>query len=60
MKSKYPSGIARFSGNQHHEMDPENQYHRNIHGENCREHIILIGCDRCDCGFRSDTRPQIV
>ena len=59
MESEYPSGIPGFTGKQHHEMDAESQYHRNIHGEDCGENIILIGCDRCDGSLRSDTRPQI-
>lgn len=51
MESKHPSGITAFAGKQHYEMNPEEQYHRDIHRENCEEHIVLIGANRCDCGF---------
>ena len=48
MKRQHPPGIAALARKQHCEMDPDRQYHGEIHGQDGREHIVLIGRHRRD------------
>ena len=43
VKSQHPPGIPCLARKQHHEMDAESQYHRNVHRRNGEEHAVLIG-----------------
>ena len=58
VKSQHPPGIPCLARKQHHEMDAESQYHRNVHRRNGEEHAVLIGGDRRDGSFFSDARER--
>ena len=59
MKNEHPSGRTRLTGKKHHEMYHYHQYHRNIHGEDGGEHVVLICSDLRDRRLCPDAGSQI-